>query len=328
MFSPATVMDDIPRLKGDATVIPLSPALQGKTKRNFEMVVARYDESIAWTNEYADFRTVYNKGKNDLECDSIPLENKGHLADTILVHILRNYENLADVTFFCHGAINYRADQQIRDAPDAHQQWSAFITTNPKSLVYIPRDDLFRRDEVIGDCKEKVSDVYTRFFQERYSNTFPWACGLWISVGRDRIRQQPLEFYKKMHEWVIAPENGAEPSQKLYRDRGMYIEKFLLKAFLDKKKDHLTFVGAVKVYALFACLFVYEWLRFYVQIVYNFGRWCSIMIYSIAWTKPIPTGWSKPIHRGWGQFVPSGSVEPAPSGSVEPAPSGSMQHSA
>lgn len=211
------------------------------------MVVARYDESITWTNEYALFRTVYNKGKNDLECDSIPLENKGHLADTILRHILRNYDTLADVTFFCHGAINYRGDQIIRDGPDSDQQWSNYITTHPNSLVYISRDDLFRRDEIIGDCKEKVSEVYSMFYEGRYSNSFPWACGLWISVGRDRIRQQPLEFYRKMHQWVLSPENGEEPSQKLYRDRGMHIEKFLLKAFLDKKKEPTSFAGVVKI---------------------------------------------------------------------------------
>ena len=35
----------------------------------------------------------------------IKLENKGHLADTILRHIIKNYDNLADVTFFTHGSL-------------------------------------------------------------------------------------------------------------------------------------------------------------------------------------------------------------------------------
>ena len=73
--------------------------LKSLNKNNFEIVISRYDENIDWSNNYKNFRTIYNKGKNDIESPYIKLDNKGHLADTILKHIINNYNNLSDVTF-------------------------------------------------------------------------------------------------------------------------------------------------------------------------------------------------------------------------------------
>lgn len=216
------------------TTIPFKmvPTLNGKNKSDFELVIARYDEDIHWSDNYIDFRTVYNKG-SPLDCESIPLENKGHLADTILKHILSRYDTLAKTTFFCHGSLNYRKDQQIKESGECHRRWQDFISLEKNACVYISRDDLEHHSVRYESNSKTVGELYKQFFKREYRPNFLWACGLWISISNNLIRRQPLSFYKELHDWILE----GNPSQDEYRSRGIYIERFLLHAFLIPKSS-------------------------------------------------------------------------------------------
>lgn len=67
-----------------------------------ELVIARYDEDISWSDQYLDIRTVYNKG--DVLPGSIPLPNLGRESHTYLTHIVERYDTLADRTAFIQGS--------------------------------------------------------------------------------------------------------------------------------------------------------------------------------------------------------------------------------
>tara|TARA_A100001015_G_scaffold319729_1_gene443593 strand:- start:2081 stop:2761 length:681 start_codon:yes stop_codon:yes gene_type:complete len=221
----------IPRLSTKTEPFKFVESLEGKTKKNFEMVISRYDEDVSWCKNYMDFVTIYNKG-DDINYDYIKLENKGHLADTILRHIITNYDNLADVTFFTHGSFNYRSDQVIKEQGRCHRKFQEFITTDQDTLVCIPRYDLPGKNDTFYDYHETVADVYHKIFGETYSRNFPWACGKWISVSREKIRKTPVSTYGKMLAFVLNNHDNKEPSQHIYRTRGIYIERFILKCFL------------------------------------------------------------------------------------------------
>lgn len=220
----------VPRLSFIQPPFALSQKLRDEnknvTKANFEMVVARYDEDIRWTENYAKFRTVYNKGSAAVDYDFIPLPNKGHLADTILRHIINNYDKLADVTFFTHGSINYRPDQIIEE----NGKWDEFITTDENALVYIRRTDLPKDDERIYEYPETIGEVYRRLFEREYIPNFEWACGKWISAGRNQLRRCPKAFYQKMLDFVLEECND---SQLTYRTRGIFIERFIIHAIVS-----------------------------------------------------------------------------------------------
>ena len=112
------VIDTLPpRLTVIMPPFKLVPSLKFYTKKNFEMVISRYDEDISWSKNYIQFRTIYNKGKpfDDTSIHYIPRKNVGHLAETILHHIITNYDHLATTTFFTHGSFNYRNDQIIKE---------------------------------------------------------------------------------------------------------------------------------------------------------------------------------------------------------------------
>ena len=226
-------MINIPnRLKTKTSPFLFTNTLKNLNKTNFEMVISRYDEDISWSDNYKMFRTIYNKGLDDIEKPYIKLHNKGHLADTILRHIILNYNNLADVTFFTHGSFNYRNDQLIKDFGKCHKKFKDFIKVDKKTLVYIKRKDLPSPSYRFKNYEEKVEDVYQYIFNKKYITNFEWACGKWISVSKERIRNTPIEIYKKMLNFVLKKYNNKEPSQHIYRTRGIYIERFILQCFI------------------------------------------------------------------------------------------------
>lgn len=212
----------------------LSKKLEGKTKENFEIVIARYDEKMMWCYNYKDYITIYNKGEDNMIYPNIKLENKGHLADTILRHIINNYDKLADVTFFTHGSFNYRPDQIIKESGKCHKLFEDFISCEPNTLVYIPRTDLPKKNDIFYNYPDTIGNIYKQIFNEDYIPNFQWSCGKWISVSKENIRKSPIELYKKMLEFVLADFNGKPPSQHIYRTRGIFIERILLKAFTKK----------------------------------------------------------------------------------------------
>jgi hypothetical protein len=212
----------------------LSKKLEGKTKENFEIVIARYDEKMMWCYNYKDYITIYNKGEDNMIYSNIKLENKGHLADTIIRHIINNYDKLADVTFFTHGSFNYRPDQIIKESGKCHKLFEDFISCEPNTLVYIPRNDLPQKNDTFYNYPDTIGNIYKQIFNEAYIPNFQWACGKWISVSKENIRKSPIEIYKKMLEFVLADFNGKPPSQDIYRTRGIFIERILLKAFTKK----------------------------------------------------------------------------------------------
>jgi hypothetical protein len=223
------------RLSNIQLPFKFSNNLKDKTKNNFEIVIARYDEELLWCDNYKDFITIYNKGEDNLQYPSIQIENKGHLADTILNHIITNYDNLADVTFFTHGSFNYRPDQIIQESGKCHKKFSDFILCEPNTLVYIPRNDLPPKDGTFYNYPDTIANIYKRIFNEEYKPNFKWGCGKWISVSKELIRNSPVEIYKKMLEFVLEDFENEVPTQDIYRTRGIFIERLLLQAFTKKR---------------------------------------------------------------------------------------------
>jgi len=74
-------------------------------KKQIEIVLAHYNESIGWSSMYDSLLTPYCKGNAGLpypwtprDCRSLP--NVGREAHTFLHHIVQNYNSLADWTVF------------------------------------------------------------------------------------------------------------------------------------------------------------------------------------------------------------------------------------
>lgn len=81
---------------------------------NIEIIIARFNEDLKWTVEgiFNNYKyVVYNKGDNDNFIKTnvikiIHLKNVGRCDHTYLYHIVKNYNNLANITVFFPGSLN------------------------------------------------------------------------------------------------------------------------------------------------------------------------------------------------------------------------------
>lgn len=234
LFMILNEMTTPPRILKPTPLFNYCKTLDGKTKRDFEMVIARYDEDISWSDHYKSFRTIYNKGEPIYNVEAIHLKNEGHHGGTILTHIIQNYDSLADATFFTHGSFNYRDDMIIKDTYPCHRLFSDFIVTDPNALIYIHRDDVPHPFENFYDYPDTAETVYQRIFDMPYPpKRYIWGAGKIVTVGKNLIRKRPKHFYENVLAFIMSPYNGEKPPLNIYRTRTLYMERFLLLFFKE-----------------------------------------------------------------------------------------------
>ncbi len=135
-------------------------------KKNLEivLVVARYNEDLEWLREepFSKYYTIiYNKGVNDKfykpsNSKIINLENIGRCDHTYIYHIIKNYNNLANVTIFLPGSINlpYKINKAKKTVKMAAE--------NGKTCIYYD-----------GYFKEGVANKYYDFQLSHWSSSDP-----------------------------------------------------------------------------------------------------------------------------------------------------------
>jgi hypothetical protein len=176
-----------------------------------ELVVARYQEDLAWVrNAPESIRvTVYNKGL-PLAADlplAIPLPNIGREAHSYLCHIINNYDSLADLAVFTQG-------RPFDHAPDLHQvlrslangelavgdfKWLGFLVdTDDKRgrRLFVPWSKNPLREEL------PLAEFYEELFGEKSPELFRFYGGAQFVVSAACVRRRPLEFYRRALQLV------------------------------------------------------------------------------------------------------------------------------
>lgn len=96
----------------DAQLVRLNKITTGAlTRSDVEIVIARWNEDISWSDMYTSVRTVYDKSSESEHLPAstrgeiVKLPNLGRESYTYLWHIVNNYDNLAKVTAFTQGSV-------------------------------------------------------------------------------------------------------------------------------------------------------------------------------------------------------------------------------
>jgi hypothetical protein len=198
--------------------LPFNNVLADKNKSNFELVITRFNENIGWSDNYEKFRTIYNKGKSDLNCEYIQRENFGRDGETILYHIIHNWDNLSDVTFFAQAALNDRNDQilSMNDVDNC---------INCKNMHVCKKKQGPPPNQKYYDFPKKLGEIWSEIFNEPYSRNYTWGPGMWISVTREVIKNVPLDKYKQLLDmWHKYHDKKNDPTARLF---GIYLERIL-----------------------------------------------------------------------------------------------------
>lgn len=121
-------------------------------KSDLEIVISRFNEDLSWSDPFMDIRTIYNKGKDDLNIDCINIENVGREGHTYLYHIILNYENLSKKTIFIKpNHKNHHLNAQwltFTHGLSNINQFISFSLNDEERYIYFPFLDVCDNDTV------------------------------------------------------------------------------------------------------------------------------------------------------------------------------------
>jgi len=175
-----------------------------------QLVIAKYNENIDWLNNVNLDTIIYNKGnefnlekikgqKNIIEEYKLP--NIGRESHTLLFHIIKNYNNLPDVTVFLQANPFDHLGNLIDKYPNV--ELIDFLNNLPEF------NNLFGFGIYHSDIG--YLEFRTKIFEElqinsKYGNTFSTGCQ--YIFPKNVILKKPVEFYKKIQSWHEDPNNG------------------------------------------------------------------------------------------------------------------------
>lgn len=149
-----------------------------KKKKNFQIVVSRYNEDISWTFKYSPNVIIYNKGQDYIP-NAISLPNVGRESHTYLYHIISNYHQLADRTVFVQGTYpsfgyqsnkgghlysNYHFDDYINSDQEIELIITSCVSSNLTKLSIRKGYEKYR------NIKRPISKMPSNTFDDHWLN--------------------------------------------------------------------------------------------------------------------------------------------------------------
>lgn len=174
----------------------------------FELIVARYNEDLAWLKRVPkEFQiTVYDKG--DGASGAVRLPNEGREAHTYLHHLSERYDSLANLTVFVQG-------HPFDHAPDLHKRlrayaesadsvtdfhWVGFLadTDDPRGRrLFVPWSKNPERKEL------QLGQFHRELFGEPGPDAYRFFVGAQFALTRAAAYRRPREFYEKAADVAV-----------------------------------------------------------------------------------------------------------------------------
>lgn len=168
---------------------------------NIEIVVARFNEDLAWLRRVPkSIRfTVYDKGSASPA--GIPLLNVGQEAHTYLHHIVSRYDDLADVTVFCQG-------KPFDHVPDLHRILRRLASGELRVADFLWLGFIVDRDDAHGTLFQRWSgnpgkhglpmlEFWRALFHEPLPDEFVFYPSAHFVVTREQVHKRSLAFYQR-----------------------------------------------------------------------------------------------------------------------------------
>lgn len=180
-----------------------------KPSVNYQVVVARYNESIDWLSMFKASRVhIYNKGEtlSNSPYNVVQLPNVGREAHTYLQFVVDNYDKLPDVVFFTQGRIDDHVKPLTKDIVFQNfiyidtickRVWRDVITSGFKDNRLLE----WKGALVPASCD--ALEFFKRYIGGGVANAPHPAYIYWaglFSVKKEYILSRPLQFYKTLLE--------------------------------------------------------------------------------------------------------------------------------
>jgi hypothetical protein len=170
-------------------------------------VVSRYKRNVDWVYKLKNINKFYIYDKETPENEyNIPV-NKGHEASVYLKYIIDNFENLPEFTYFIHDEeYSWHHSGSIIDLLD-----EAIMSNN---LYYNINERCFNSTNDALNCcnNNNWTNDFINWYNEHIEMYVPFNSldlnkiyrnSAQFLVHKSLITNLPLEFYKKLYDWII-----------------------------------------------------------------------------------------------------------------------------
>ena len=159
-----------------------------------EVVISKYNENYEWIKRINHKTIVYDKSENPIE-GSIPRPNIGREAETLLFHIIENYNNLPELTIFLQGdprsnPVVYTYDEVIDEINKEHEHKLKTILTWEGHINI--RDYWLKSCAILNDILFEPNDDMVKY-----------SSGVQYVIPKELILNRPLELYKMLHDQIM-----------------------------------------------------------------------------------------------------------------------------
>jgi hypothetical protein len=180
-----------------------------------EIIIARHNEDISWTEPYKEYLKIYDKGEKIEGFSSIQLPNIGRESHTYLHHIVKNYDNLADYTIFLQAKPQEHSD-------NFYEKLNEFLDNDYDSnfmwvSTWMAMSNLNAIDDPHRPILANYRYGYNKVFDGDKLDNFIFGAGALFCVSKERILSRPKSFYENALN-LFFPETGEDVCQNLLID--------------------------------------------------------------------------------------------------------------
>jgi len=186
-------------------------------KQSKEVVIAAYDKNYNWINQLdSNVKvTVYKKGFESLPNEILIEPNVGRDVHTFFYHLVHNYNNLSDYTFFAQDypfdhVENYisliNGDKQLwfehaRQSTDGCWFFNTYYYTFLCDKTGIPNsvviDDLSLKIWPTGEWRDMdLESTWHQLFNIPCPDYFMFTPAGHFCISKEQVLKKPLEYYK------------------------------------------------------------------------------------------------------------------------------------
>jgi len=177
------------------------------------LIISRFNEDISWLDEFKDLnKIIYNKGdkiKNSHH-NIIDISNVGRESHTWIYHIVKNYNNLDEVSIFLQGRIDDLGCMAFKNPKQYlkkinkygfvasrfgmlgpfHWDWNVGIEKNPKYKKAWENNEIKKSDIGFREFSKKLFPEIPYFVATSYGGCF--------AVKKESIRKYDIDFFKNL----------------------------------------------------------------------------------------------------------------------------------
>lgn len=180
---------------------------------NMEVVIARYNEDVSWTDKIKYPVKIYNKNQNDFDKFENNLPNVGREAHTFFSYIVNNYDKLPDYVTFLQG----NPFDHCRDAVEK-------INNFDFKTEFLPLGTVHKQTMEYESINAQV-ETYSKIIGFKMMFPTYMVPGAQHIVSKRTIRKNKKEFYEKILSTISnedAPFDIYNIEKTLFQIYGIY----------------------------------------------------------------------------------------------------------